>query len=128
VLDAVDSVTPKVAILQMLSIRQIPVVSSMGAGWKSDPLYIKIGDISDTTVCPVAVRIRRQLRKQGINSGITCIYSTEPPQKAQLPLIEAEEEYCLRGRDRRAIGSISYMTGIFGYMTARTVLQFILEN
>lgn len=127
VVDAIDSLTPKLKLLELLHERGIPVVSSMGAAWKTDPLAVRVGDLSDTRVCPLAARIRKHLRKRGINGGIRCVYSLQQPVKPKTKEENPapEEEYYKRGRDRQPAGSISYMTGIFGYMTAWAALDFL---
>lgn len=94
VLDAIDNIESKVELLKYCHDRSIPVISSMGAGCKSDPTRVFLGDISQSTEDPLSRSTRRRLRALGIASGIPVCYSTEKtaPGKAQLlPL--PEEEY-----------------------------------
>lgn len=128
VIDAIDSVNPKIALLTSCYKQNLPVLSSMGAALKTDPSFIKSSDIFDTTVCPLARCIRKGLKRNGVGRGITCIYSTEQvnyqfidpdedPDKEQ----ESDSEYN-RGRRRRVIGSLPTITGIFGLTLANMAL------
>lgn len=128
VIDAIDSFTPKVRLLTLLMEKDIPVISSMGAAGRTDPAQIKTGDLFESTGCALASRIRKELRKNGINSGIRCVYSMETRRKPQDTIETGEEEYYSRGRTRKSLGSISFITGIFGYMMASEVFQFALNR
>ncbi len=123
VVDAIDSFAPKVKLLEMLTQHHIPVISSMGAALKTDPSAIRSGDISETHTCPLASRIRKQLRKSNIHTGIRCVYSIEPPIPTPIP--PEEKEYYERGRKRAPVGSISFITGIFGYTIAAEVFKHL---
>lgn len=94
VIDAIDNIDSKVALLHYCRTNGIPVISSMGAGCKSDPTRVFVGDISASTDDPLSRTTRRKLRMRGVKDGIPVIYSSEKtgPGKAQLlPL--PEEEY-----------------------------------
>ncbi|KAF4554267.1 tRNA threonylcarbamoyladenosine dehydratase-like protein [Elsinoe fawcettii] len=94
VIDAIDNIDSKVELLEFCHNHKLKVVSSMGAGCKSDPTRVFIGDISASNEDPLSRSTRRRLRLKGIKDGIACIYSQEKagPGKAQLlPL--AEEEF-----------------------------------
>ena len=80
VVDAVDTVTAKIAIIMKAKDAGVPVISSMGTGNKLDPGRLKIADISKTSVCPLARVMRRELNKRGINS-LKVVFSDEPPIK-----------------------------------------------
>ncbi len=126
VVDAIDSFSPKLALVTMLLQRQIPLVSSMGAALRTDPLAITVDDIWETKVCPLAGRLRKFLRRQQVEGGFPCVYSTETPAGTMIPP-EDEIEPCYdRGRQRNTIGSISYITGIFGYLAAAEALKSLL--
>ncbi|KAJ6257575.1 tRNA threonylcarbamoyladenosine dehydratase [Drechslerella dactyloides] len=95
VIDAIDNIDTKVDLLAYCHNRDIPVISSMGAGCKSDPTRICVGDISETTEDPLSKATRRMLRQRGIATGIPVVYSTEKPGpgKAQLlPVPDNEHE------------------------------------
>lgn len=79
VVDAIDDIEGKVDIIKHCLSEGIPVVSSMGAGNKMDPSLFREGDISKTSVCPLAREVRRRLRKEGITSGVKVVFSTEQP-------------------------------------------------
>lgn len=128
VIDAIDSVSPKIALLSRAYHNKLPVISSMGAALRTDPGQIKTGDIFDTRFCPLARCIRKGLKKNNVGRGITCVYSTE---QAAYNFIDPEDdpdkkndmspEY-KRGRSRRIIGSLPTITGIFGLMIANSAL------
>jgi tRNA A37 threonylcarbamoyladenosine dehydratase len=73
--DAIDTLSPKVFLSRHAVVKKIPVVSSMGSGGKVDPLKISICDISETTDCPLARILRKRLHKLGIREGVTAVYS-----------------------------------------------------
>ncbi len=125
VVDAIDGVTPKVELIAAAIRLGIPVISSMGAATRLDPSAVRLGDISETDVCPLARIIRKRLRRRGICSGIRCIYSVEEPFN-KTEAVEAEEQSFRHGCLRRPIGSLSYMTGIFGLLAAGEVIKNII--
>jgi tRNA A37 threonylcarbamoyladenosine dehydratase len=78
VIDAIDDIAAKVALLEACVQRKLPVWSAMGAARKFDPTALKVTDLSKTQVCPLARNVRQQLRRKGIEKGIRCVWSTEP--------------------------------------------------
>lgn len=117
VVDAIDTVTSKLDLIKRCVTKQIPIVSSMGAGNKLDPTAFKVADISATSVCPLAKAVRRELRKAGINHGVKVVFSTEPaikpastPQKKQVP------------------GSISFVPATAGLILASVVVRDLLAK
>lgn len=124
VVDAIDSVNPKTELIAYCLKAGIPVVSSMGAGAKTNPFLIKTGDISESSICPLARRLRKRLRRKGITGGIRCVYSTEEPLKKRAAI--REEEFHPRGRQRQPVGTISYLTGMFGLMAAFEAMKILL--
>lgn len=124
-LDAIDSVGPKVALLAAAKAAHCPVISAMGAASRLDPDLVRVADISKTTACPLARFIRKRLRRLGIESGVTCIFSIEQARPVLLPP-EENADTLRRGRARRPIGSLSYMTGIFGLRAAHEALRLLL--
>lgn len=93
VIDAIDNIDSKVALLEYCSKNNLKVISSMGAGCKSDPTRIFIGDISTSTDDPLSKSTRRKLRLRGVKDGIPVVYSTERPGpgKAELQPLNQEE-------------------------------------
>jgi tRNA A37 threonylcarbamoyladenosine dehydratase len=128
VVDAIDSVSSKVSLLAHARMMNIPTVTSMGSARKTDPFLIRSGDISESCNCPLAKIIRKRLHRRNIFEGIRCVYSIEPVEKCSDTENELDsEETFSRGRERAPLGSISYMTGIFGLVAARELIDLILK-
>ena len=115
IVDAVDTITAKIAIILKAKELNIPIISSMGAGNRLDPTQIKIGDINQTKNCPLAKVVRNELKKRNIK-GVKCIYSLELPVEPNKTIINPEN-------NKKVIGSISYMPSIFGLMIASEVIK-----
>lgn len=122
VVDAIDSLNCKVALVATAYQRGLKVVSSMGAGRRIDPSKILIADISKTHTCGLARNMRQRLKKQRIAKGVPVIFSTELP-KAPGPMEEIEG-----ARGRVVNGTASYMPGIFGLMLAGLVIQDLAKT
>lgn len=103
--DAIDDVPVKVAFLLGCREREIPVVSSMGAGNKLDPEQVKTADISKSHGCPLARAVRRKLREAGVSKGVTTVFSPETI------------------RTEGAFGTASYMTAAFGVHCAAWMIN-----
>ncbi len=117
VVDAIDTLAPKVFLIYHSINRKIPVVSSMGAGGKFDPEKIAISDISETTDCTLARILRKRLHRLGIREGFKAVYSTEVVDKKMVRLAEGE-------RNKASIvGTISYMPAAFGIACASVVIR-----
>ncbi len=123
-IDAIDSLSAKVHLIANAYRANIHVVSSMGAAGRFDANLITSGDLSETHTCPLARFVRRRLHRQDIYEGVRCIYSTESPQKKQ------EENQIPHDGHRTApvLGSLSYLTGIFGLKAAYEAVDFIIGN
>ncbi|MGI9538003.1 MAG: tRNA threonylcarbamoyladenosine dehydratase [Desulfocapsaceae bacterium] len=127
IVDAIDSMNPKVQLLRACYHSGIPTFSSMGAALRTDPLAIRTGDLSESNHCPLAKRIRKRLRKDNIVSGITCVYSTEKVdfdyhQEIEPTQIEAGMD---RGRKRNTLGSLPTITAIFGLVLANEIIRVL---
>lgn len=120
VVDAIDSVSCKVALLTAAVSAGIPVYSSMGAGRRLDVRAVSIMDVMDTQGCGLARQVRGKLRKVGIGRGITCVASSE------LSCSAGDAEAAITGGTRVANGTISYMPGLFGLMLAGEVLRNLI--
>src|SRR5574340_1251070 len=123
VVDAIDSLACKVALVAESVKRGLKVASSMGAGNRLDPTRIQVADLSKTEVCPLARKMRKWLqRHHDIRKGVLCVFSDEnpadplPPQPVDGP-----------GRARSVNGTISYMPPLFGYMLAGAVIKRLLD-
>ncbi|KAF9115413.1 hypothetical protein BGX27_007913 [Mortierella sp. AM989] len=93
VIDAIDNINTKLALLKFCYDRKIPVMSSMGAGAKADPSRVQISDISETFEDPLARAVRRKIKAMGVDTGIEVVYSTEKPHHVRLlPLDETQAQ------------------------------------
>ena len=119
IVDAIDSLSPKVYLLYYAHRHEIPIVSSMGAGAKLDPSQVKIADISKTCNCALAKAVRKRLRGMGLNKGIPVVFSTEIANPEAV--VEVENEQC----KRTTTGTVSYMPAIFGCYLASYVIRNI---
>lgn len=117
IVDAIDSLSPKVFLIYHALQRGIPIVSSMGAGAKIDPLQVKIADISKTCNCALAKAVRKRLRGMDVNKGLPVVFSTEMANPDAI--IEIDNEQCKRS----TAGTVSYMPAIFGCYLASYVIN-----
>jgi len=117
VVDAIDTLTPKVYLLYHCVKKELKVVSSMGSGGKLNPTMIKIEDIAKTNHCDFAYDIRKRLHKLDVYTGITAVYSPEPVSKESKITINDE----LNKKSR--VGTISYMPAMFGCYCAYVVIN-----
>lgn len=122
VVDAIDSMSSKVALLETAWNNNMMVFASMGAGAKLDPTQIRTGDLMDTSICKLAKQLRSQLRKRGIKRGIQTVYSLEPPLPALPP------QPVSRGRARAVNGTVSFMPSLFGLTLAGLVINHIIGD
>ena len=129
VLDCIDSIKDKIALLTKAYTENIPIISSMGAALRKDSSLIRSGDIMDTWGCPLAKQVRSGLRKNGIGKGIECIFS---PEKVNFKYIQPDEdpdaENDESGRKRLVLGSLPYITAIFGAKMAELALRKLLPD
>lgn len=126
VVDAIDSLNPKVTLLQTCVERGLPVVSSMGASARTDPSMVRVADIFETSGCPLARHVRKRLRRRGVTCGITAVYSQEHG-RAPLPPDDSDPRLD-RGRVRNRLPSLPTIPGIFGYALASIVLKEISQE
>ncbi|QQS49827.1 MAG: tRNA threonylcarbamoyladenosine dehydratase [Bacteroidota bacterium] len=122
VIDAIDTLTPKVELLAACVLSATPVVSSMGSGGRINPSLVKIDDIKNSNHCKFAYIVRKYLHRKGIYEGITVVYSTENvPRHA---LVETDGS----NHKRTVVGTISYMPSIFGAFCASVVIRTLLSK
>lgn len=119
VVDAIDTLSPKVFLIYHALQRHIPIVSSMGAGAKVDPSQIKIADLSKSSNCALAKAVRKRLRGMGIQKGLPVVFSTEMANPDAI--IEVNDEEC----KRTTTGTVSYMPATFGCFLASYVIRNI---
>lgn len=130
VLDCIDSFRPKVELLSGALEAGVPVASSMGAALRTDPARAQTGPLSATRVCPLARRLRAELRKRGLPTDLPCVWSDEPVDNSLVREPETDEaasEY-QRGRPRRVLGSLPTLTGLFGLTLANLALELLLGD
>lgn len=127
--DAIDTLEPKIHLIQTLLARNIPFVSCMGSAHSIDPCSVEVCDISDTKNCPHARTIRRKLRECGIHKGVRCVYSSDRLKTAGKNVSEERNEAMPLPREegRRPMGTISYVPGIIGLTAAGLLLRDILS-
>ena len=118
VVDAIDTVSGKLQLIEASKAAGVPVISSMGAGNKLDPTAFRVADISKTSVCPLARVMRRELKKRGIEH-VKVVYSTEPP------LTPAPAEEAPAGARRSTPGSTAFVPAVVGLIMAAEVIKDI---
>lgn len=119
VVDAIDTLTPKVFLIYHSVQKKYPVVSSMGSGGRLDPGKISVCDLSETTDCHLARLLRKRLHRLGIREGITAVYSSEPIDRDKILTVEGEQNKA------SVVGTISYMPAAFGIMCASVVIRHL---
>ncbi|MCW3806541.1 tRNA threonylcarbamoyladenosine dehydratase [Plebeiibacterium marinum] len=122
VVDAIDTLSPKVALIRESVQNNIPIVSSMGAGGKFDPSLVEIADISKSKYCNLARKVRKRLYQFGIRKGIPVVYSSEQVPKEFIIKTEGERN------KKTTVGTISYMPPIFGCFVASKVIRDLVEG
>ena len=130
VVDAVDTVTAKVQLVMEAKEKQVPIISSMGAGNKLDPAAFEVADIYKTSVCPLAKVMRRELKKRGVDH-LKVVYSREPAMTPVDDMAISCREHCIcppgavhKCTQRRAIpGSIAFVPSVVGLIIAGEVIK-----
>ena len=117
IIDAVDTVTAKLALVEYARARAIPVICSMGTANKLDATKFEVTDISKTHTCPLARVMRKELRDRGIVEGVEVLYSTAKP----ITVVPASDG------ERRPPGSISYVPSVAGLLLAGHVIQKLVR-
>lgn len=121
VVDAIDTLSPKLALIKGCMDRGIPIVSSMGAGAKTDPTKMEICDISKTHHCPLAHMLRKRLHKIGIRKGFKAVFSAELPKEGAMILCEERNK-------KSNVGTVSYLPALFGIGCASVVIRDLTEQ
>ncbi len=119
IVDAIDTLSPKIALIQFALKNSIKIVSSMGAGAKTDATKIRIKDISKSFNCPLAYMLRKRLRKVGISKGFKVVFSEELPNEDAIVAVEEQNK-------KSMVGTISYLPSVFGCICAQAVLEDLL--
>lgn len=122
VLDCIDSVTPKLTLIKSAKKRKIKIISSMGAGGKTDPSKVMVKDISKTQNCYLAKQVRKRLRKEKINKGFKCVFSDELQKDDSLKMTDGTNY------KRSFYGTISFIPAIFGLYAAAEVINHLVKK
>ncbi len=120
IVDAIDTVSGKLMLVEMAQKAGVPIISAMGAGNKMDPAAFEVADISKTSVCPLARVMRRELKARGIHH-LKVVYSKEPPLT---PLVRTGDE----GSDRPAPGSTPFVPPVVGFILAGEVIRDLIAS
>ncbi len=122
VIDAIDSVSPKIYLIVAAKRNKTKIISAMGAGGKMDPSKVKLADISKTRDDFLARTIRKRLKKFKIHKGVKCVFSTELQDTSSLQMTDNT------GYKKSHYGTISYMPALFGIFAAGEVIRYLIDN
>jgi len=115
--DAIDTLAPKIELITYCVQQGIPIVSAMGAGAKYDATALQITDISKSYNCPLAHQLRKRLRREkGIKHGVKVVFSTELPDNKAIELVNEQNK-------RSIVGTVSYLPAVFGCLCAQAVID-----
>ena len=117
IVDAIDTIAPKCALIGEAQRHGIPIVSSMGAGAKSDITQIRFADLWDTYHCGLAKAVRTRLKKEGLRRPLPVVFSTEQADRNAVITVEGEQN------KKSTAGTISYMPAVFGCYLAEYVIR-----
>jgi len=144
VLDAIDSLSNKVLLIEQCLDAGVTIYASMGAGAKLDPTQIKAGPLSRTRMCPLAKMVRKRLGKKCVSKEFLCVYSEEPPSdpametlcgtgqcacshsSPQQPDQDASPDWC--AQKKRINGAAVHVTAVFGFTLAGLVIQNVVNT
>ena len=121
VADAIDTLSPKIFMIRQALKNRLPLVSSMGAGGKTDPLQVKIADFAETYQCNLARMLRKRLKNLGVRTGFKTVFSPEMVDDESMLAVENEPN------KKTTVGTISYMPAIFGCVMASVVIRDLLD-
>ena len=119
--DAIDTLSPKMALIKYCMDRHMPLVSSMGAGAKTDATKVRLTDISKSFNCPLAFVVRKRLRRMGIRKGFQVVFSEELPKKEAI--VECDDR-----NKKSLVGTISYIPAVFGCVCAQAAIESLLQK
>jgi tRNA threonylcarbamoyladenosine dehydratase len=121
VADAIDTLSPKIYLIYETLARNIPLISSMGAGGRMDPSKVQICDISKSYNCRLAYNIRKRLRRLGVTTGFKVVFSPENTDKKSIQPLEGE------ANKKSTVGTISYMPPLYGCYLASVVVRDLAD-
>lgn len=120
VVDAIDTLSPKIFLIKSAVKLGLPLVSSMGAGGKLDPSKVMVADFSNTYHCNLARILRKRLRRLGVSGGFKAVFSAELVDEEAITPVENEPN------KKTTVGTISYMPAIFGCVCASVVIRELM--
>ena len=120
VVEAIDSITPKITVITTALEKKLKIVSSMGAGGKLDPTRLEVADLADTQICKLAKYVRKRLRYKGYVSGVKAVFSREDVIKESIILTDGSNF------KKSAYGTISYLPATFGAVCASVVIRDLI--
>jgi len=127
VIDAIDSMNPKVSLICAARERCIPIISSMGAAGRTDPTRVRVTDLNEVVGDPLSKIVRKKIHRRGVRDGVDAVWTTErmhrPPEEP-----EAEEELFERGRPRAPLPSMVFVPAAFGMAAAHHVVKRLLAR
>ena len=123
VVDAIDTLSAKTALIAKCVRLNYPLVSSMGAGGKLDPTQVRIADISKTYQCSLAKAIRKRLHRQGIYKGFKAVFSPEEIVEHAVYAYEEEDS----GKCGSVVGTVPYMPAVFGCCCASALIRYFIR-
>ena len=121
VVDAIDTLSPKIALIQWCLANHLPLVSSMGSGAKTDGTRVRIADISKTRMCPLAHMLRKRLHHFGITEGFLAVYSEEKPDENAIVKEESRNK-------RSNVGTVAWLPAVFGCACAQAAVLAIAKQ
>lgn len=124
IVDAIDTISAKINLVQKAKEINVPIISSMGTGNKLDPTKLEVTDIKKTSICPVAKILRKELKNRNIDK-LKVVYSTEAPI---LPNNEVQKEYIEYGENERTPGSVSFVPSVAGLIIAGEVIKDLIKE
>jgi tRNA threonylcarbamoyladenosine dehydratase len=122
VIDAIDTLSPKIYLIYNCIQMKLPLISSLGSGGKYDPSKVQIADISESYNCKLGYYLRKKIHKLGIYSGFNVVFSPEEVSNDAIEIIENEKN------KKSIVGTISYMPVVFGCFIASAVIRDLLEK
>ncbi len=121
IVDAIDTLSPKIALISNALKRNIPIISSMGSGGKTNPSLVRIADFEETYNDKLARMLRKRMHKRGIYGGFKVVFSPEQVNPSALKFVEDEEN------KKTTLGTISYMPTLFGTLMAAEVIRNLCQ-
>lgn len=122
VVDAIDTLSPKIFFIKNCMEKKLPLVSSMGSGGRLDPSQIKVADVSKSYACNFAQVVRKKLHGWNIYTGFKVVFSPEPVPKSVVVVTDSE------ANKKSTVGTISYMPAIFGLTLASVVIRDLIDK